>query len=214
MIHPSSIKFVGLDLDLTLYKESQKIKDTFRDAWCKLMESEFKISYQKAQKEFAKYRKTISGGCEIAKAMGINQPEQFAMRASINSKMYLYLKKDEKLLGLIRYLQEKYVLFLITASAKQDAFLKLEKLGLNPENDFKYSVFGDSAGSGKANGKSFAKIIKLTKHKPIEHIYIGDSDSQDIIPAKRKGFQTVMVWKKSEQADLSLPSIYDLDQWL
>ncbi len=214
MIHSSLIKFVGFDLDLTLYQENQKIKNTFQEAWCKLMESELKIDYQKAWQEFAKYRKTISGGCEIAKVMGIKNPESFAMRASINSKMYLYLKRDAKLLSLIKYLQEKYSLFLITASAEKDAFLKLEKLGIDPRHDFKFSIFGDSRGSGKANGKSYAKILKLTRHKPSEHVYIGDSDSQDVIPAKRKKIQTVMVWKKSQYADLSLPTIYDLEKWL
>ena len=214
MIHPPLIKFVGFDLDLTLYKENRKIKKVFRDAFYALMASEFKIDYREAKKEFLKYSKTISGACEIAKAMGIKDPERFAMQASAKSKIYFYLKRDEKLLDLLRYLREKYTLFLITGSAETDARLKLEKLGIDLENNFEYKIFGDSEKSGKFNGKSFSKLIKITKGKPQEHLYVGDQDAHDIIPAKRVGMQTVMVWGQSKNADLSLSTIYDLEKWL
>ncbi|MEA3273046.1 MAG: HAD family hydrolase [Patescibacteria group bacterium] len=214
MIHPPLIKFVGLDLDLTLYKENKKVEEAFRNAWYTLMASEFEISYQEAKKKFLEYRKTITGGCAIARAMGIKDPENFAMRASTKAKTHLYLKKDQRLVDLIKYLQEKYVLFLVTASAKADAYLKLKKLGIDPKNDFQYKIFGDSEKSGKFNGKSFSKLIKMTKGKPREHLFVGDKEAQDIIPAKRAGMQTVMVWKQSKNADLSLPTIYDLEKWL
>jgi len=108
VIHPPLVKFVGFDLDATLYKESRKMHEAFQEAYCKLMAFKLGVDYRKAKKEFLKYRKATSGGCEIAKMMGVKEPERFAMQASINSKMYLYLKKDKKLLNLIRYLQEKY----------------------------------------------------------------------------------------------------------
>jgi len=41
-------------------------------------------------------------------------------------------------------------------------------------------------------------------------VYIGDSVETDIMGAKAVGIKTILVWSKSPEADLSIPTIYKL----
>jgi HAD superfamily hydrolase (TIGR01549 family) len=213
MINKEIIKFVGFDLDQTLYEDTAETYKVYRTTLYKLMAKELSISFKEAQEKFEKNYAILGSGTETVRLLGIQNPEDFSALVSKKSDIGKYLKKDQKLIDLIRYLQEQYTLFLITASAKESSLLKLKNLGLK-EGDFAFRVYGDCEKSGKTKGRSFKKILKQTKAEPRSHIYVGDRDATDIIPAKNAGMQTIMVWNKSKHADLSLKTVYELKEYL
>ena len=193
MLKPEKIKFVGFDLDQTLYPDTPESKKEYRNTIYVLLAKELKISKATAEKEFEKNYKVLGSGTEAVRVLGVKNPEQFSALVSRTAKIHHYLARDQRLVDMIEALKEKYVLFLVSASAKESADLKLNKLGISLK-DFKYAVFNDEKGSGKTTGKSFRQLMKLTKAKPQEHVFVGDRDVTDIVPPKKLGMQTIMVW--------------------
>ncbi|MBD3244614.1 MAG: HAD hydrolase-like protein [Candidatus Moranbacteria bacterium] len=214
MLKKEQIKAVGFDLDQTLYRETKETFESYRKVLYEILAKELKTTRQKAKRDFEKNYKIIGSGTETVRFMGVKEPEKLSAKVPDLAKQHLYITKDPQLVNIIRYLKEKYKLFLITASGKKSSNLKLKALGLSPESDFDYKIFGDEKKSGKTKGLSFSKMVKMTKLKPIEHVYVGDREVTDVVPAKRAGMQTVIVWNKSDKADLALKTIYELDQYL
>ncbi|MBU2025861.1 MAG: HAD family hydrolase [Patescibacteria group bacterium] len=213
MLDKKIIKFVGFDLDQTLYEDNAGTHNAYRSTLYRLLAKELGIGLDKAEKEFKKLYKVLGSGTEVARVMGVKNPEMLSAKVSNLSNMHKYIKRDEKLVKLIEYLDEKYELFLITASAKKSSGLKLEKLGFGM-GVFKHAICSGTKGWGKTTGKSFSRLLKLTKARPREHVFVGDRDVTDILPAKRAGMQTVMVWGRSKNADLSIKTIYELENYL
>ena len=65
----------------------------------------------------------------------------------------------------------------------------------------------------KPDPDPFLKALELARVSPDEAIYIGDKEETDILGAKAVGMKTIMVWGKSPEADLSIPTIYDLEKY-
>ena len=214
MLKKEIIKFVGFDLDQTLYKDTNEVQEHYRDVIFTDLSKLLEISYQEAKKKFEKNYQIFGSGTETVRFLGVKEPEKFSADISNKVKVYEYLKPDPEVVNLLRYFREKYKLFLITTSAKESGFKKLKKIGLAPEDDFDYMLFGGDRKLSKTKGKSYSAMLKLTKGKPVEHVFVGDKEKADILPAKRVGMQTVMVWNESKAADLNIPTIYDLDKYL
>ncbi|MBD3300561.1 MAG: HAD hydrolase-like protein [Candidatus Moranbacteria bacterium] len=214
MLRKEKIKFVGFDLDQTLYKDTEEIQKCYRDTIYKDLSKELKLSYEEAEERFEKNYKIFGSGSDTFRFLGIDKAEQFSANISNKVEVYKFLRPDLELVNMVRYLKEKYTIFLITTSAKESSYRKLKKIGFDPESDFEFRIFGGDRKMSKTKGRAYNAMLKLTKGKPIEHVYVGDKEKADIIPAKRVGMQTVIVWNKSKHADLNISTIYDLEKYL
>ncbi len=56
----------------------------------------------------------------------------------------------------------------------------------------------------------FYKIVELSKLPENEILYIGDDVGKDILPAKKVGIKTGLLWKKSEDADYCFEKFEDI----
>lgn len=214
MFDKNAIKLVGFDLDQTLYEESPETHLAYREALYRMLGEHLGVSSDEAQRLFIEGYEKLASGTETVRALGIKDPEKFSALVSNAANQHLFLKRDQKLIELFRYLKGRYLLFLITAGGEKSSYQKLERLGLSPENDFIYKIFGDSEHGGKTIGRGFMRILDLSGRNPEEHLYVGDREAADILPAKKAGMRTAMTWKQSDAADFSIPTIYDLKKWL
>jgi len=214
MFDKSAIKLIGFDLDQTLYAESKETHLAYRKALYQMLGECLKIDPKEAERLFIEGYAKLGSGTETVRALGIKNSERFSAEVSNIAQQHLFLTRDEKLLELIEYLQKSYVLFLITASGEKSSYEKLEKLGVVPDIAFAYKIFGDSQHGGKTRGRSFAQLIALSGRHPEEHLYVGDREAADILPAKKAGMRTAMAWSNSRLADFSIPTIYDLKKWV
>lgn len=73
-------------------------------------------------------------------------------------------------------------------------------------------VFGtiDNFGTVKPDPVIFEKILEYTGSPASQHLMIGDRVEVDLVPAKKLGMRTCLVWGKSEIADVSIPTVYDI----
>jgi putative hydrolase of the HAD superfamily len=212
----NGIMSVGFDLDQTLYPRNYKIDNIISENIARKVLEKKQGVYRFNEFIFffeEEYRK-IGSRTQILKNLGYLDAEDI-MQASLESPSILnLLKKDKKLVSLLRKIKEKYEIFLVTASPKELAIKKLCKIGIDPCL-FNISIFGDTLNAGKKlDGSIFRYFLGKSNHLPEQHVYVGDSLNADIIPAKSLGMKTVAVGEEMPEADFSIKKIYSLENIL
>jgi len=207
----TSIKILIWDFDGTLYKPNPEL---FRD----VRESEYRAimkhtgwTREKAIEEFHKLHKVTiqSATAVVAKLCTIS-----VAAAAVESEKYFdrrkYLHRDLRLIEMFGKLKRfRHVIFANGVIAKHKETLKV--LGI-PADTFEEFVTAETVGVTKPDPAGFLYIMKKTGLPPNAHLMIGDRELVDIAPAKKLGMHTCLVWsdKKSEIADVTLPTVYDV----
>jgi FMN phosphatase YigB (HAD superfamily) len=79
---------------------------------------------------------------------------------------------------------------------------------------FQGIVTADDVLRAKPDVEPYLKALEITGGPVHEHVSIGDREKVDILPAKRLGMKTILVWGTSEAADASVPTVYDVPKVL
>ena len=85
----------------------------------------------------------------------------------------------------------------------------LPSLGL-PMDLFAHVISSSMFKNPKPALDGFYKIIELSELPPNEILYIGDTISKDILPAKKVGLVTGLMWDKSDEADYCFETFKDI----
>ena len=77
---------------------------------------------------------------------------------------------------------------------------------------FDHLLTCDNVAHPKPNIEGFEKIVKLSGVAPEKILFVGDRIKADILPAKKVGLKTALVWssEKSTEADYTLPHVADV----
>lgn len=202
------IKVLIWDLDGTLYKEIPKMKKGIVANCIRSVAKARKISFAKAKTLFFKTHHLLKSSTMSLIKLGVDEEEVRKGHWFYVSQLH-YLKKDKRTIKLFEELKN-YRHILHTNSPRKATFKKLKKLELD-KNIFEKIFTTDEMGKKiKPHPAAFQLILDHTKLKPSQHLLTGDNESKDIIPAKKLGFHTCMVWGKSKAADISLAQVYDL----
>ncbi len=206
------IRAVGFDLDQTMYPNTPEIEGAVRREIYTFISEQKKCSYQDAQTIFeTEYARLGRGTLAVQYIMGISDANDIMQECLEKAGIAEVLQYDEKLVNLFRKIKENdKQTFLVTGSSRKNSSSKLSRLGLSLEN-FDISFCIDDPDSDKVHGHPFQQIIQKTGLQPREHAYAGDREKVDIIPARLAGMRTVYVWGDCETADVSIPTIYDLE---
>lgn len=212
----NNIKAVGFDLDQTLYPPTKKIDDILRQEIAKkILEKKPRLkTIKKVRDIYEKKYNEIGSWTRILDQLGVLNPKEVMYNCSTNVNILKFIKRDEKLIKIIKSINLRYYTFLITSSPEDFSILKLKKIGLE-EDFFKYTIFGDSKGfTTKTDPSTFKKFLERSHYLPEEHVYIGDSLKADILPANSLGMKTIAVGNKISDADLSIRHIHDIEKLL
>lgn len=209
------VKVLIWDFDGTLYKPNPEL---FRD----VRESEYRAimehtgwDREKATEEFHKlHNKTIQSATAVVSKL-CNIP---IAAAAVESEKYFdrrkYLRRDPRLSSMFERLKGfRHIIFAngVIAHHKET----LEVLGI-PADTFEEFVTSETVGVTKPDPAGFVYIMKKTGLAPAAHLMIGDRELVDLVPAKKLGMHTCLVWSdtKSTIADVTLQSVYDVAQLL
>ncbi len=96
--------------------------------------------------------------------------------------------KNKKVLELCNRLKDNFNLGVITDNSK-DRF-KVVKEEMNLSDTFTHFIVSGDTGSRKDSGFNFKKALEMTNSKPGECIFIDNSPSNLVVPAKL-GFKTI-----------------------
>lgn len=148
-----------------------------------------------------------------AKELGFS-PEQVYELAFDKVVPSEFLVKDEALGAVITELAQHYNLGIISNLKKAHVIKVIDALGLSVDS-FKYLITLDIVQEIKPAAEPFLKAIELAGCEAAECLYVGDSPTKDILPAKEVGMKTVLVADNPSSedtlnADASISDVKDI----
>jgi HAD superfamily hydrolase (TIGR01549 family) len=205
-----NVKFCLWDVDLTFYTVSPEMKEEFKGRIYEYISRKLKIPKDEAKQKYEEEFKKRKSKTATMEALGLGK---YAIQEVIDSiDKSEYLKKDPRLIQLFKNLKP-YKHAIITNSIKTSTDKTLEILGLK-KSLFATIITKEDVADYKPSPEPFLKAMAMLGAKPEECVSIGDVENSDIIPAKKLGMKTIFVWGKSELADASVSTIYEVKELL
>lgn len=201
------IKIIAWDMDTTLYKPDPALGKAFFDGCIEEVARVKNLSFADAKKIFEEARLPTNSSSQALMTLKVGD-YWTCWRVQKRIGKINYLHKDPKLPKLFEQLSGFHH-FIISNSVREEIKTVLSAIGLSPSY-FEKCISIEDIGEPKPSLKPFELLLKITGLPADQHVYIGDREKVDIVPAKKLGMKTILVWGKSEIADLSLPSVYDV----
>lgn len=207
----SGIKVFIWDFDGTLYKPNPALFAAVREAEYRVIIEHTGWSRDQATEAFAKLHKRVypSATETVGRIVGISTAD-----AAVEMEQYFdrrdFVTRDEKLIDLFRKLKDfRHMTLANGVIARHKETLAV--LGL-PAYTFELMVTSEVVGKTKPHPEGFRYILNYTKLPPPVHLMIGDREAVDLVPAKKLGMKTCLVWseEKSTIADVTLSTVYEL----
>lgn len=204
------IKVLVWDVDGTLYQEIPEVKKEIHKKVIQAIVKAKSIAIKQAKELHYQLYKQYKSNTSVLLQLGVDK--DYVLSGDWYSRVQLkYLEKDNELIKIFQELKSfKHIIS--TNSEKIVALKKLEILGINPTLFEKIFTNKDFGVKVKPNPYAFKLVLELTKLKPQQHLFIGDSEEKEMIPAQKVGMHTCLVWGKSKAADISLPTVYDISK--
>jgi HAD superfamily hydrolase (TIGR01549 family) len=112
-----------------------------------------------------------------------------------------YLREDATLRAILSELTQHYQLGIISNLKRSHMLEILQALGLS-SNLFPLLVTEDIVTEIKPDPEPFLTAIRLAKCSPGECLYVGDSPTKDMRPAKQVGMKTVLIADSCTDEDM------------
>lgn len=198
------------DFDGTLYKPNNELWHDVRESEYRVIAEHTHWPREKVLKEFeAKHAPGTSATEAVATLSGIttvsaaNEMETYYDRTK-------YLTRDNKLIELFSKLTG-FRHLLLANGVRKNIEKAIIALGLTPTL-FETIVTSELTGVNKPNPEPFEHVLGFTKFSPEQHLMIGDRIEIDLVPAKKLGMNTCLVWsnEKNPAVDVTIPTVYDI----
>ncbi len=148
-------------------------------------------------------------GSNSAVFRSLGKPSNFwERRASMLDKGKIY-KPSEAVVATLRKLKNAVPISLFTNAGHDEIRETIDFLGIDI-GWFTFIISGDDVKERKPEPHGFMEMIKRSKLPPHEILYVGDRVNVDILPAKKHGMKTCLVWGRSEEADYSFERFEDI----
>ena len=205
----SEVKILIWDFDGTFYKPNPELFSAVRQAEYKTIMLHTGWTYDATVIKFTEnYKKVSPSATEtVGLLAGLSTTE-----AALDMENYYdrrkFLRRDDKLIDLMQKLSG-YRHFILANGVRRRLEETLAVLGLN-KNIFEEIVTSETTGVNKPHEAGFKYILEKTKLPPEDHLMIGDREQVDLVPAKKLGIKTCLVWSEqaSAVADITLPEVY------
>ena len=229
-----NIKAIIWDIDGTLYQSIPRLSQAIHEDALVKIEKKLGVDKDKAAEILETNYKRLSSTTKVLLKMGFSWQEAVERLKHCFYLKTQFIKKDPKLVLMFKKLSH-YRHFIASNNPEELCQRLLETLGLNPEIFEK--IFGNEQNTIKPDLKFFQRILDYTGFPADQHLFVGDREKTEIIPAKRLGMKTCFVWHvkspkattcltarsrkaqaprdfagwgKSKAADVSISKIYDI----
>lgn len=194
----STIKYIVWDFDGTLY-QSKKLGHDLRIAYYKLAKTKKpKLTF----KIFDLYVERFGSWSAAASKISLIPEEVVLDKIDAKIYKYKYIRSNLNLVNIIESTKNQYHHLILTNSTYQEVILGLNKIGfdtsISEKGPFEKIFARDTTNHLKPNPEFYKEVLKFTKISKFRHIFIGDSYSHDIEPARSLGFQALPIWELSK----------------
>lgn len=211
----SDIRVLVWDFDGTFFAPNKDLFHEVREAEFQTIMDHTKWTKEKTMEEFEKLHKKVyvSATETMAVLSGITIAEA-AQEMEEHFDRRNYVKRDERLIRLFESLHG-FRHFILANGVMKRHKETLVVLGVLP-SVFEEFVTSEVVGVTKPHEKGFQYILEKTGLPPQTHLMIGDREAVDLVPAKKLGMKTCLVWNSipSIIADVTLPDVYSLEKFL
>lgn len=206
----SAIKFLCFDVDGTLYRDVPAVWETIQGKIYREIMEKKHWDRDRTKEEFAALYERLGSSTKVLNELGIDGQEFFT---TIFDQVDLtkVINQDVRLNDLLERLRQCYRVGLVSNGTTAAIKKKLGAVGLS-SLQFDPFIATFDINAPKPDPTGFLMALERVGVAPEESVYIGDKEETDILGAKGVGMRTIMVWGESKEADLSIPTIYDLDE--
>ncbi len=208
----TDVRVLIWDFDGTLYRPNPELWREVREAEYRTIMELTHRTHEEAVAAFeVLYKKeTPSATQTVAKICGIPTTEA----ARYMEKFYdrrRFLVPDEKIVSLFQTLKQ-FTHYILANGVRHRIEETLGVLGV-PARTFREIVTSELSGENKPDERGFRYILGKTGLPAAQHLMIGDREAVDVVPAKKLGMQTCLVWSdtKSAIADVTLSNVYEVE---
>lgn len=202
------IKHVWFDLEETLTIRSDEFNDahnqlryeTFAEAVGKPLTEELKQEFENL---YAKH------GSNSAVFRSLGRSSDFWQKRLSSLDKTKYYKPVKTVYTTLKRLKKKVPISIFTNLKPDDVESTLKIIKVD-KAWFKFIITGDDIKERKPALDGFYKMIKRSGVPPEQILYVGDREKVDILPAKKVGMKTCLVWGKSKEADYSFEKFEDI----
>jgi len=208
------VEYVGFDLDGTLYPTDGEINDRVRTRIAeKILERNPSVRTVSAARAcFENMYKKLESGTRVLEACGYSNASAVMDECLATADVLGLIRPNPALAQMMEELHDNCGTYLITSGPEDLALSKLERIGIDP-NFFDFRFFSDNpSGFSKINGTAFQNALKVMGYSSGGewHVYVGDRENSDIVPAQSFGMKTVKVGGSKGSADYLIEKIEDL----
>ena len=202
------IKHVWFDLEGTLTIRS----DEFNEAHNQLRYETYaevvgKPLTEELKQEFEKIYAKHGSNSSVFRSLG--WASDFWQKRFNSIDKTRYYKPVKNVFTTLEKLKEKVPISIFTNLKPEEIEITLKIINVN-KAWFKFIVSGDDIKERKTALDGFYLMIKKSGLPPEEIIYVGDRVKVDVIPAKKVGMKSCLVWDKSNEADYSFENFEDI----
>lgn len=204
------IKHVWFDFANTLFKYTPEYKRVHDELLYKTYSQVVKRPVAKELKrEYNALYEKYKTNSHVFISLGKDPDFWVATQAKLKKENYIDHSID--LPSLFRKIRKKRIkISLFTNGLREEVLRILPHLHLSLQ-DFDHLLTGEMV-EKKPSLDGFYKIIELSGVKPQEILYVGDRIPAEILPAKKVGLKTALVWsdKQKTEADFTLDHISEV----
>ncbi|HEX3082358.1 MAG TPA: HAD family hydrolase [Candidatus Saccharimonadia bacterium] len=202
------IKEIWFDLNGTLTTQSpsflaalEKIGyEAYAKATNRPIDDQLKTDYRAAYQEYG-------SKSAIFKALGM--PKEFWATYFNSLDESKYYEPDERVYKTVDAIRIQVPIGLLSNSSPDRIERTLRTVAIDPAW-FTHILTGHDVTEPKPHPQGFELMIARSQAKPRELAFVGDREKVDIVPAKKLGLTTVMVWSQSPTADYSFKDFTQL----
>ena len=187
------VKYIVWDFDGTLWQDDalgRKIKEVYLEYVEKNLDLPFSLeAFEILSKKYGSWSAAAASLTKKGEASIVQWVED-------NFDKSVHISENRKLVTSIENLI-KYKHLIMTNSSKREVEKGLVKIGFRKKSNLYYpfeKIFGrEELGDLKPHFSTFRKVVKYTNKSPSSHLMVGDSETVDLIPARRIGFQATHI---------------------
>ena len=200
----ASVKAVFFDASDTLYTD-KGMEDAYPYQSAALLARTRDIPHEEAERLIKEAMVSLQGTVgHISRAnmmakFGFSRDQVHEEYSKINPRKFL--TEDKELETVMASLTKKYTLGIISNNYKAHLIEIIDALGVS-QRWFKHLITADTVKEIKPDPEPFLKAIELSECAPEECVYVGDSPTKDMRPAKEAGMMTVLVKKNPSEKDM------------
>ena len=210
-MNKSNIKHICFDLGGTLVRENLEYITVHNELRYKTYaEATDQALTDKLREKYEKLYKKYGTNSAIFRSLGFPSDYwQNHFNKLDRSKVYYYDLNIYQTILNLRQIVPLSIFTTITKDATYKTFKTLEIGNLDPEY-FQFIISGDDVMERKPALEGYYLVINKTNLKPKQILYVGDRVNADIIPAKKAGMKTCLIWQESNEADYCIKNLSEL----